>query len=339
MVSETPPFWWRKRGLWAAFLSPASFAYGRFAARRLARGRREAVDIPVLSVANLIVGGAGKTLTAMALARAAEAAGLRPGFACEGPPGAHAEPHLVDPQHDSMRHVGEQALELARMAPVAVSPDRASSARRLAAEGCSVVIVPDGFAGAALKLDYALIVVDAERGLGNGLVIPGGPLRAPLVDQLRHATGVLLLGKGSSAVEVVRRVSRAGRAVHMAEIVASDTARLDGREIMAFAGIAAPETFFELVRDAGGNTIRSRSFGAGHFYTEEDVESLTGMAREGRLTPVTTVRDAIRLANGDGHARSLLERSQVLSAEISFENADVPGRIIREAIEAWRRRR
>ncbi|TIP74689.1 MAG: tetraacyldisaccharide 4'-kinase, partial [Mesorhizobium sp.] len=88
-----------------------------------------------------------------------------------------ARPHVVDPHHDAARHVGDEPLLLAAHAPVAVTPNRAAGARLLLEKhGCDFLIMDDGFQSARIHIDYALVVVDARYGVGNGRVIPGGPL-------------------------------------------------------------------------------------------------------------------------------------------------------------------
>jgi tetraacyldisaccharide 4'-kinase len=185
LASEAPPFWWDKPD-WRAFaLSPASLAYGAVAGRQLRRGKRQKVDAPVLCVGNFTVGGSGKTPVAIALAQQAKAAGLKLGILSRGHGGSFVEPHVVDAAHDAARHVGDEPLLLAQHAPVAVSPNRIAGAALLVdRHGCDFLIMDDGFQSARIHMDYALMVVDARYGLGNGHVIPGGPLRARVADQL-----------------------------------------------------------------------------------------------------------------------------------------------------------
>ena len=211
MISEAPPFWWKKADWRPFLLYPFSAAYGAVARRRLIRAPREKVGAPVLCVGNLTVGGSGKTPVAIALAKRARKMGLVPGIVSRGHGGMVTHAHLVDPGHDSARHVGDEPLLLARAAAVAVTADRAAAARLLIEHGCDFIIMDDGFQSARIAMDYALIVVDARRGIGNGHVIPGGPMRAPLVAQMSHADGVLKLGEGDGAERVVRQAARAGR--------------------------------------------------------------------------------------------------------------------------------
>lgn len=338
MAAETPPFWWQPPGLMSALMWPLSLAYIPIARRRFRLQGRDVVDVPVLCVANLAIGASGKTPVAIALADAARHLGLKPGFVSRGPAGTPASAHLVDAAHDSARHVGAEALELALHAPVAVSSRHASGARALAAEGCDVIILLDGFAGARILIDYVLVVVEAQRGLGNGRVVPAGPVRAPLTDQLRHADGAVILGEGRAADPVIRFISRAGRPVYEAKEVPARDAGLDGQRVLAFSGLSAPAHFHAMLREAGAEIVAHRNFGARHHYRGEEIAELRSRAGREELQLVTTRRDSIALANGKPAIREILPQCKVLDIEVAFEHAEMPLRIIGDTLGAWERR-
>jgi len=339
MVSEAPPFWWKKADLRAWLLYPFSAAYAAVARRKLLTAPREEVDLPVLCVGNLTVGGSGKTPVAIALARQATAMGLRPGILSRGHGGAVTKPHLVDPHHDVARHVGDEPLLLARAAPVAVTPDRAAGARLLAAEGCDFLIMDDGFQSARVRIDYALIVVDAHRGVGNGHVIPGGPLRARIVDQMRYADAVLKLGEGEGADRALRQAARAGRAFFEARVRPQRCEAIEGRKCLAFAGIGDPAKFFDTVAALGGVVAVEKSFGDHRFYGDFDAQDLMSTADTHGLELVTTAKDAVRLDHGGGALDELRRRTHVVEIEVEFDVPNAPRAIIEQAIDAWRRRR
>lgn len=339
MVSEAPPFWWKKADLRAWMLYPLSAAYAAIARRRLQGAPREEVDIPVLCVGNLTVGGSGKTPVAIALARQASAMGLKPGILSRGHGGAVTKPHLVDPHHDVARHVGDEPLLLARAAPVAVTPDRAAGARLLAAEGCDIVIMDDGFQSARIRIDYALIVVDANRGIGNGHVIPGGPLRGWVVDQMRYADAVLKLGEGEGADTVLRQAAKAGRAFFEARVAPQRCPAIENKKCLAFAGIGDPDKFFGTVAALGGDIVVEKSFGDHRFYTDFDAQDLMATADAKRLELVTTAKDAVRLDHGGGALDELRRRTHVVEIEVEFDVAGAPRAIIEQTVDAWRRRR
>ena len=298
MVSEAPPFWWKRAGWQAWALSPFSFVYGEIARRRLLKAAREKVDLPVLCVGNLTVGGSGKTPVAIALAVKARAMRLKPGFLSRGHGGTVSHAHLVDPDHDLARHVGDEPLLLARVAPAVVTPDRASGARLLAEHGCNLIIMDDGFQSARVHMDYALLVVDARRGIGNGHTIPGGPMRARLVDQMRYVDGVLKIGEGSGADAVLRQAARAGRSFFEATVRPKAPKGLVGVKCLAFAGIGDPGKFFDTVTATGGELVMNKSFGDHHFYSEFDAQDLLSTADAQGLELVTTAKDAVRLDHG-----------------------------------------
>lgn len=340
MVSEAPPFWWRKADWRAWALWPFSAAYGAVARRRLVHAAREKVDAPVLCVGNLTVGGSGKTPVAITLAREARAMGLSPGILSRGHGGTvSGHPHLVDPGHDVARHVGDEPLLLARAASVAVAVDRAAGARLLIGNGCDFLIMDDGFQSARIHIDYALIVVDARRGIGNGHTIPGGPMRAALVDQMRHADAVLKIGEGDAAEQVVRQAARAGRPFFEAHLRADPPSGIAGRRCLAFAGIGDPGRFFDTVVAAGGELAVTRSFGDHHAYSDFDAQDLLATADAQGLELVTTAKDAVRLDHGGGALAALRDRVKVIEVEAVFEVERTPRMLIESTLEAWRRRR
>ncbi|ODT15109.1 MAG: tetraacyldisaccharide 4'-kinase [Mesorhizobium sp. SCN 65-12] len=338
MASEAPPFWWEKPD-WRAFaLSPLSFAYKLAAGRMLRRARREPVDIPVLCVGNFTVGGTGKTPVAIALARQARRMQLNPGILSRGHGGgAYGEPHLVDAGHASAQHVGDEPLLLAEHAPVAVTANRAAGARLLQKQGCDFLIMDDGFQSARIHIDFALIVVDARYGIGNGRVIPAGPLRASIVDQLVFTDALLKMGEGTAADVVVRKAARAGRPIFEAHAEPRDTGRFAGRRFLAFAGIGHPDKFFDTLRAAGGDVAIARPFPDHHVYGEDELGELVRTARAEGLDLITTAKDAARLRHGA--PSYFLEQLDVLEIDAVFEIDHVPELIIDQTLDAWRQRR
>src|SRR5262245_8233481 len=144
-----PSFWWRAPGVAARLLAPVAAVYGAVAGRRLAQPGRRA-GVPVVCIGNLTVGGAGKTPTALAVARLLAAAGERPVFLSRGYGGKLAGPLTVDPARHDASQVGDEPLLLARVAPTVVARARVAGAERAVATGASVIVMDDGFQNPAL---------------------------------------------------------------------------------------------------------------------------------------------------------------------------------------------
>ncbi len=338
MISEAPPFWWTKPGLWARLLWPASFLYGRVARHRMKYGKRAAIPVPVVCVGNFTVGGAGKTPTAMALAKAAKRKGLKPGFLSRGYGGSLDVTTLVDLNRHRAVDVGDEPLLLAQEATTVVCRRRVEGAKRLVAEGVDVIIMDDGFQSARLAVDYALIVVDSQRGIGNGHVVPGGPVRAPIRTQLRHASALMVVGAGSAADRLVRQAARMGKGVVIGALAIHPEPDLAGRKVFAYAGIADPEKFFRTVEALGAVIAEKRVFGDHHHLSDDEIAELIADAARQDALLVTTAKDIVRLAGHHGKADELAALSRVITVEMTFDNPHAPDQILDAAAKAAKTR-
>lgn len=339
MVSEAPPFWWTKPDWRARALWPISQLYGWIAGRRMRSRRRAQVPVPVICVGNFTVGGAGKTPTAIAIARAARARGLKPGFLSRGYGGSLDVTTVVDPHHHRARAVGDEPLLLAREALTVISRKRIKGALKLVEEGADLIIMDDGFQSARLVFDYALIVIDTRRGIGNGHLVPGGPVRAPLGEQMRQASALLAIGDGAAADRLIRQAARAGKAIHPATLVTVGAGDLAGQAVMAWSGIADNEKFFRTVRETGAQLQMTRSFPDHHFLGEDEAAELLQQAEDLGCGLVTTAKDSVRLGGGHGRSEELQEKSRVIEVEIRFDDPKGPDAIIDAAIANARQRK
>ncbi|EJN03128.1 tetraacyldisaccharide 4'-kinase [Phyllobacterium sp. YR531] len=333
MTSEAPPFWWEKPDWRARALSPLARIYGAVAGRRIRRATPPTVPVPVLCVGNFTVGGAGKTPTSIALAKAAKSAGLKPGIVSRGYGGAFSGLHKVDPEHDSARHVGDEPILLARHAQVVVCADRVAGASALIEGGCDFIIMDDGFQSARLHFDYALMVVDAGRGIGNGKVLPAGPLRAPLTDQLVRTDALLKIGTASGADQVVRSAARAAKPIYEAVLRPVGVEHISQQRFLAFAGIGDPSKFFTTLNEERLEIVQTKPFPDHHPFTDEEAADLIKDAAENHLTLITTAKDHVRLLDGSPTARKLAEQTLVLEVDLIFNHPQTAQNIIRDTRE------
>lgn len=298
MSARAPGFWWHPPGLLAGLLSPLGALVGAITLQRMAQAG-ETVPVPVVCIGNPTVGGAGKTPTALwCLKRLAEA-GACPFALLRGHGGAVTAPLQVDPALHDAAAVGDEALLLARAAPTVVAGgDRAGGARLAVAAGAGIIVMDDGFQNPSLAKDVSLLVVDAAVGVGNGAVLPAGPLRAPLAPQITRADAVLLVGEGAAGDAVGCLAEQLGRPVLRAHLApsAEAVAALKGRPLHAFAGIGRPEKFFETLEREGLDLRRRVSFGDHHPFTRADMDALTRDAARAGATLVTTAKDMARLS-------------------------------------------
>lgn len=331
-----PAFWWRPAGWPARLLAPAAYLYGRVAGHRLGRGARAGVGVPVLCVGNFTAGGAGKTPTALALAGFAQRAGRRPGFLSRGHGGSAAAALLIDPARHDAGLTGDEPQLLAGEAPTVVSRDRVAGARLLAGHGCDFIVMDDGFQSARLRADLSLLVVDGRRGLGNGRVLPAGPLRAPLAIQLAHADAVLVIGEGEAGDAASRIAAEAGVPVHRGRVSPVDAGALVGPPLFAFAGLADPGKFYRSLAEIGADVRDSRDFPDHHSFTPEEIAELTAVAEGNGYLLATTAKDAARLAASE-EGRALLAQGLVLDVALTLD-AGIGESLIARTLEAFETR-
>lgn len=326
-----PDFWWRPgKGI---FLIPFAAIYGAVAALRL-QASGHATGLPVVCLGNLTVGGAGKTPAAIAVAQLMHAAHLRPFFLSRGYGGQLAGPVRVNPAVHRAREVGDEPLLLTRLAPTIVARDRVAGAKFAQFAGAGVVVMDDGLQNPSLAKDLGIIVVDGRRGIGNGHIIPAGPLRAPLGLQLDRAQALIVVGPSDGAAAVIERARRRGLAIFHARLEPdrSVIAAIGRRKALAFAGIGDPEKFFATLAATGITVAETASFPDHHRYTATEAAALLARAQAKNLILVTTEKDLVRMA-GEPQLETLAARTSALPVRLVIEEADLFRQMLLQAVQ------
>ena len=262
------------------FAAAASLRRALYRAHVLASTR---VPVRVVVVGNITVGGSGKTPLVAALARALAQRGFRPGIASrgygrrdEGDPGTR-----IVTADSAASEVGDEPLLLARAGwPVAVARDRVAAARALAEAGCDVVLCDDGLQHYALARDVEIAVIDGARGLGNGWLLPAGPLRESR-RRLASVDAVVVLADASSQARALgveaftmtleARPLRRVRAPHVERPIGD----FAGKRVHAIAGIGNPHRFFAQLA-ALGMSVDANPFADHHRFVASDLAFADG---------------------------------------------------------------
>lgn len=291
-----PAFWHRPKSWKSHLLRPLSALYGALAAHRLDRKGFEA-GVPVFCVGNYHLGGAGKTPTVLALADILRELGEMPVVLSRGYGGKRRGPVMVDPSSHTAAEVGDEPLMLASHVPVVVARERLDGVALAKSRRASVILMDDGFQNPALVKDAALIVIDSERGIGNGCVFPAGPLRAPLPAQIARTDALVVIGEGHAARDVAAAVAAPGKPVLAAYFQPDPAvaARLRRQRVLAFAGIGDPDRFFRTLRASGIEVVQQKAFADHHLFSAPEIELLAASAKREGLSLVTTEKDLVRL--------------------------------------------
>ena len=246
---------WYGDAWWTHLLRPLSTLYRWQTTRRrhgylIGRHRSWRAPVPVIIVGNITVGGTGKTPFVIWLVNWLKSQGLKPGVVSRGYGGQAAYPLPVTPDTSAVE-AGDEAPLIARQTavPVVVDPDRPQAVRHLLAQhDCDVVVSDDGLQHYQLARDIEILLLDGQRGIGNGLCLPAGPLREP-PERLAEVDFVVVNGRttGLVAQEWPMQVEAAGLTnLHSGErlSVGQWLGRVSDRRVHAVAGIGNPTRFF-----------------------------------------------------------------------------------------------
>ena len=320
---RAPEFWGSGHRVMPALLSPLGLAYAGAGAlrRKLVRPWRAAV--PVVCVGNLTAGGAGKTPTVLAFGQWLRAQGRAVHYISRGYGGTAQRPTRVDPARHDARAVGDEALLLAASAPTWVARHRPSAARAAAEAGADIVVMDDGHQNPALYKDLSVVVIDGGRPLGNGRVIPAGPLRERPREGLARADAVVIID------DPVGRVGEAGLGAVTAVpvlrarlIPGPEAGWLADSDVVAFAGIGRPGKFFDTLRATGCRLVAVHDFADHHDFDPDEIMLMAEQANAARARLVTTAKDAARLPFA---ARAMVE---VVTVKLEFERAGAIERLL-----------
>ncbi len=311
-------------------LRPLSALYGWISRRRRRQlsASPQPLPVPVVVVGNISVGGTGKTPLVIYLIERLRAWGFQPGVIARGYGGkADHYPLFVGAQTSAELAGDEPTLVAQRTgAPVFVSPDRLAAARALLAAKPEVdlIISDDGLQHYRLARDVEICVVDGARGLGNGALLPAGPLREPR-SRLDEVALLAINGDGFTHhhPHQIRYQRRIQHAIHLVDQTKSDLSDLSGQRVHAVAGIGKPAAFFDALR-AFGIELIEHAFADHHRFSESDLRF------DDALPVLMTEKDAVKCAGFD------LNRLHAVPLEIALDPS--AERRVRELIEPLRQK-
>lgn len=282
------PKHWEEDGTLAKLLGPASFFYARATAKRVAaKGYRSKAK--VICIGNVTAGGAGKTPTAIAIATMLQEEKKNVHFITTGFGRKTENLGAVRVAKQTAEEVGDEPLLLSTIAPTWVGENRAELAKAAENAGADVIIMDDGYQNGELEKDVSILVIDGGYGLGNGRVIPAGPLREPFEAALERADGVVIVGDKTKELPEFKVPSFKGKM----ELDIPENVKEE--EVVAFCGIGRPEKFFTSLKEHGIKVVEELGFPDHHYYNETDFKAIFGIANSKKAVIVTTSKDMVKV--------------------------------------------
>ena len=314
------PDYWQTDSLFGKILYPISLIYGFLTQLRLKIHKSPKVEVPVICVGNITAGGTGKTPVSIALAKMLINDIYHPFFVTRGY-GGKLKNLLVNNKKHTANDVGDEPLLLSSVAPVVVNPNRYDGAKLALKEGADLIIMDDGFQNPSLHKDLSFLVFDGNYGIGNGKIIPSGPLRETFTNGTKRADALIIMGEDKKLLK-----NKTDLPTFFAHLEA--TQNLVGKKnITAFAGIGHPQKFYATLKEQGFNLLKTYDFPDHHFYNKAELEKIIDEAKKQDAEVYTTSKDFVKIPH------SLQNKVKVLEVAVVWDNPEKLLKFIKNKIE------
>ena len=266
MQFKKPKFWDKNRQtIFSLILFPLSIiVYFIAKLKRLKKGKK--FKFPIICIGNVYLGGTGKTPISIEIFKILSSINKKPVFIKKFYPYIHDEINILN-----------------KIGPVISEKSRIKSLKSLDNSNYEVALLDDGFQDTKFLKDLSIVCFNETNWIGNGNIIPSGPLRESL-DALKYADCIMIKGKKDQKKE---------------EQLLNYNNEIDNsireKKFITFAGIGNPESFFELLTRKNLNVIKKISFPDHHKFTNNDLDKIINFANENNAIILTTEKDYERL--------------------------------------------
>ncbi len=273
------------------FLIPIGLIYNAITQLRLKFSKPFKASVPVICVGNINVGGVGKTPFTEYLANYLKEKKLKPAILSRGYKGKLKYVKVNNKIHN-YKDVGDEPLMLSYTAPTYVGEDRAKIAQMAIKDGANILIMDDGFQSPTIYKDFSFVVIDGKTGLGNGQVIPSGPLREYLSFGKKRANAFVIVGPDKTGIK--KKLTD----FPVIEVkVQTKFKPSKYKAYYAFAGIGKPEKFYNTLRETGAKISVAKSFMDHHAYTNKELKEIEDISTFKNIIPITTSKDWVKFPN------------------------------------------
>tara|TARA_B100000686_G_C16700785_1_gene923241 strand:+ start:521 stop:1486 length:966 start_codon:yes stop_codon:yes gene_type:complete len=287
------PKFWEKNNILSLILTPLSFSYELLYKLRKILTKPTQLNIPVVCIGNITVGGAGKTPTAMTVAKYFLSKGLNPHFLSRGY-GRKLKGTIKVNHHHSSLMVGDEPILLSKIAPTWVCDNKLDGAKEAQKNGADVLIMDDGFQNPTIYKNLSFLVIDEGFGFGNNKIIPAGPLRERVSEAISRADGIIVIKSPDG--ETKDFINYCTKPTIYANLIPSEESALfEKTKITAFCGIGRPNKFYSSIQSIGAEIVSKHNFSDHHNYTPEELMEIIEDSSFNQSTPVTTEKDWVRL--------------------------------------------
>ena len=276
MNFKKPKFWDQPIiSFWSILLFPFSLVFLLTSLIIKIFKTQKKFSIPIICIGNIYVGGTGKTPLTSEIFKILMSSGKNPGFVKK-----------------SYSYLSDEITMLKKIGKVFYDKNRTHAIRKLILEGYDVAVLDDGFQDFTIKKDFSILCFNSKQLIGNGLVIPSGPLRENFNSILRANCIVINGDKNLEFENKIKKAFKKEIKIFYSKYKIKNMENLQNKEIIAFAGIGNPSNFFDLLKENNLNLKKTYSFSDHHFYSQKDFDKIIG---DNATKVVTTEKDYYRM--------------------------------------------
>ena len=274
-----PKFWNKdKFSIIALILTPFSCLYWLLFIIKKKLNKKKKIPIKVMCVGNIYLGGTGKTPFSIELLSILKQLGKKACFVMKN--------HNLTEDENKL---------LSKYGSVFASSNRSDSIKLAHENGFDVAIMDDGFQDFSLEKNFSFLCFDEKLWIGNGLLIPAGPLRESLKNGMKRADCILIKGKKNNLIENKIRELNKTIDIFYFEYKPIDIKNYLDKPVISFAGIGNPEGFFKLLKNNNINILKNFPFPDHHNYTDHEIKKLINEAKDNDAVLLTTEKDFLRI--------------------------------------------
>ena len=302
MKIKKPKFWDHKElSIYSVILFPLSFIYYIAYLTTFFMKKRKKFQIPVICIGNIYLGGTGKTPLALKVFNIAKSLGKNPAF--------------IKKNHS---YVIDEVKMLEKMGKT-FSTDKRETGILLSIQNQNdLAILDDGFQDFSLKPNFSILCFNSKQLIGNGLLIPSGPLREGLKAVLRADCIVINGNENIEFENKLKKITNKKRLpIFYSEYKIKNLDKFINEEIIAFAGIGNPSNFFDLLKEKNIKLKETFSFPDHHNYTTNDFDKIIG---DKSTKIVTTEKDYYRMTDDQKKNCEYIEVELLIKKEEEFKN-------------------
>ena len=303
MFNKKPKFWDKKNKTILCFLLlPITFLVLIFIKFKNLRVRKK-YSFPVICVGNIYLGGTGKTPLSIEIFKVCKKFGKKAAFVKK-----------------YYSYLEDEIKLLKKYSKVFIDQSRITSLDKIQKSNFDIAILDDGFQDVSIEKKYTIICFNSNQWVGNGLVIPSGPLREDL-SALKKANCVFIYGKYNKFFNNFLHKINNNLEIFYCKYKILNTKKFKKDKVIAFAGIGNPTNFFSTLKDHGLKLIETISFPDHHDFSREDLENLIDKSNSKNAKLITTEKDYYRLNNKYKSHVNFVQTTLKIENKTNFEKA------------------